>query len=482
MSYAAALAYLAKIQGETGKLALDNIRRVVELEPFAAGAARYVQVAGTNGKGSTSHYIAAILQRSGLRVGLFTSPHLQDVRERIRVNGRPVSKGDFARAIDEVRAQCEELLAAGRIANLPTFFETLFLAALRHFARRRVDWAVLEVGLGGRLDATSTVKPEVAVITNIALDHMDILGKTLAAIAREKAGIARPGVPLVCGCPPRSVGARVIRAAARASKAPLVEAFAPPRHLEVEKRRDGYECRYLVGARRDGHVSAWRDGPPVPLDRDVGAQLAPPVVGARRNGRAAAGEYRFLVPQRGRHQARNAALAVAAVDVLKERGLVEISAAAVRRGIRDMFIAARIEFLPGRPPVILDGGHNRAGIRVLVDYLREENIRGFTLLFGVLKDKQYPGMARLLAPLAANVVLCAPASERALPPEKLRRFFPGRKCRVERDLSRALAVAKKFKRTIIVCGSLYLVGGMRTIALGGEKNGRQKIQGYRTTL
>jgi dihydrofolate synthase/folylpolyglutamate synthase len=431
MSYAAALAYLKNIQGETGKLSLDNIRRVVELEPFAAGATRYVQVAGTNGKGSTSHYIAAILQCSGRRVGLFTSPHLQDVRERIRVNGRPVSKSDFARAIGEVRARCEELLAAGRIANLPTFFETLFLAALRHFARCRVDWAVLEVGLGGRLDATTTVQPEVTVITNIALDHMDILGKTLAAIAREKAGIARPGVPLVCGCPPRSVGARVIRAAASARQAPLIEAFAPPRRLEVEKRRDGYDCRYL----------------------------------------AAAGEYRFLVPQRGRHQARNAALAVAVVDALKERGLA-IGDAAVRRGIRDMFIAARIELLAGRPPVILDGGHNRAGIRVLVDYLREENIRGFTLLFGVLKDKQYPGMARLLAPLAANVVLCAPASERALPPEKLRRFFPGRKCRIERDYNRALAVAKKFKRTIIVCGSLYLVGGMRTVALGGEKHGR----------
>jgi dihydrofolate synthase/folylpolyglutamate synthase len=380
-----------------------------------------------------------------------------------------------------VRVSCEQLLAAGRIANLPTFFETLFLAALRHFARRRVDWAVLEVGLGGRLDATSTVKPEVAVITNIALDHMDILGKTLAAIAREKAGIARPGVPLVCGCPPRSVGARVIRAAARARKAPLVEAFAPPRRLEVEKRRGGYECRYHVDAWRDGRVDARRDGPPVPLDRDVGTQLAPPAVGARRDGHVGAGEYRFLVPQRGRHQARNAALAVAAVDALKARGLA-IGAAAVRRGIRDMFIAARIELLAGRPPVILDGGHNRAGIRVLVDYLREENIRGFTLLFGVLKDKQYPGMARLLAPLAANVVLCAPASERALPPERLRRYFPGRKCRVERDFSRALAIAKKFKRTIIVCGSLYLVGGMRTVALGGEKNGRQKIQGYRTAL
>jgi dihydrofolate synthase / folylpolyglutamate synthase len=441
MRYAQALAYLKGIQGETGKLSLDNIRCVIEQAPFSAGGVRYVQVAGTNGKGSTSHYIAAILRQAGWRVGLFTSPHLQDVRERIRVNGRLISRRDFARLVSEVRSRSEKLQAERRIANLPTFFETLFLAALRHFADRRVDWAVLEVGLGGRLDATSTVVPEVGVITNIALDHMNILGKTLAAIAREKAGIARPGVPIVCGCPPRSTGARVIRAAAGARGAPLIEAFAPPRRLDIARQRHGYACCYGTGKH----------------------------------------EYRYLVTQQGRHQARNAAMAVATIDALKERGW-RIDDDAIRRGIRAMFIPARIERLGGLPPIILDGGHNRAGIRVLVDYLREENISGCTLLFGVLRDKQYPAMARLLAPLAAHVVLSAPDSERSLPPEKLLRFFAGKKCCLERDYARALMVAKKFKRTIIVCGSLYLVGGMRTIVLGGEKHGRQKIQGDRRAL
>jgi dihydrofolate synthase/folylpolyglutamate synthase len=440
MRYAAALAYLKKIQGETGKLSLANIRRVIELAPFACGTARCVQVAGTNGKGSTAHYIASILQRAGWRVGLFTSPHLQDVRERIRLNGVPIPRAAFARSVSVVRAQAGELLAAGRIANLPTFFETLFLAALHYYAARRADWLVLEVGLGGRLDATSTVTPEVALITNIAMDHMDILGKTLAAIAREKAGIARPGVPLVSGCPPRSAAARVIRARARAKGAPLIEAFAAPRRLEVEKKRGGYSCRYRVQARRDGRLGH---------------------------------EYRFFVSQRGRHQTRNAAMAVAAVDALRERGW-DIGDNAVRLGIRDMFIPARLERLAGRPPIIIDGGHNRAGIRVLVDYLREENIRGFTLLFGVLRDKQYPAMARLLAPLAARVVLSVPDSPRALPPEELARFFPGKKCLIERDFSRALAVAKKFKRTIIVCGSLYMVGGIRAVALGRRKGWKRK--------
>jgi dihydrofolate synthase/folylpolyglutamate synthase len=436
MHYAAAGEYLKKIQGENCKLSLANIQRIIARLPFDAGAVKYVQVAGTNGKGSTAHFIAAILRSAGWRVGIFTSPHLQDVRERIQVNGRLISRNDFARAVSAVHSLSRELIASRVLSSLPTFFETLFLAALFHFVSRGADWAVLEVGLGGRLDATSTVIPEVSVITNISRDHTDILGKTLAAIAREKAGIIRKNVPLVSGCPPRSVAGRIIRARARAKKAPLVEVFARPAGLQVEKKGAAYLCSTRG------------------FDR----------------------EYRFRVVQKGRHQTRNAAVAVCAVDVLRQRGW-QISDAAMARGIRAMFIPARIEALGGRPPLILDGGHNSAGIKVLAEYLQEESIRGFTLIFGVLKDKHYQAMARQLAPLADHVILTAPRSERALPPEKLLPFFRGKNCRIEMNYSRALAVAKKLKRTIIVCGSLYLAGEMRTIALGGKKYGRQKIQG-----
>jgi dihydrofolate synthase/folylpolyglutamate synthase len=436
MHYAAAGEYLKKIQGENCKLSLANIRRIIARLPFDAGAVKYVQVAGTNGKGSTAHFIASILRSAGWRVGIFTSPHLQDVRERIQVNGRLISRNDFARAVSAVHSLSRELIASRVLSNLPTFFETLFLAALFHFVNRGADWAVLEVGLGGRLDATSTVIPEVSVITNISRDHTDILGKTLAAIAREKAGIIRKNVPLVSGCPPRSVAGRIIRARARSKKAPLIEVFDPPTGLRVEKKAAAYLCSTRS------------------IDR----------------------EYRFRVVQKGRHQTLNAAVAVRAIDVLRRRGW-EIGEAAVARGIRAMFIPARIEVFNGRPPLILDGGHNSAGIKVLAEYLQEEGLRGFTLIFGVLKDKHYQAMARQLAPLAAHVILTAPRSERALPPEKLLPFFRGKNCRIEMNYSRALAVAKKLKRTIIVCGSLYLAGEMRTIALGGKKYGRQKIQG-----
>jgi dihydrofolate synthase/folylpolyglutamate synthase len=436
MQYAATGEYLEKLQGENSKLSLDNIGRIIANLPFAVGAVKYIQVAGTNGKGSTSHFIAAILRSSGRRVGLFTSPHLQDVRERIRLNGRIISRRDFAVAVSAVDAVGQELLRRQVIANQPTFFETIFLAALYHFNKSRADWAVLEVGLGGRLDATSTIIPEVAVITNIARDHTQILGKSLAAIAREKAGICKENVPLVCGCPHGSNAGRVIGRAAWGKKAPFHEVFRGRRPLQVEKKRRSYLCRYRSGCR----------------------------------------QYDFRVYLQGRHQTVNAAVAVKTVDVLKGLGW-DIPLPAISRGIKNMFIPARIEFLGGRPPVILDGGHNPDGIRALVDFLREENIGAFTLIFGVLGDKHYPAMARQLAPLAAYVILTAPPGARALAPGKLLPFFKKTNCRIEMNFSKALAIAKKQKRIIIICGSLYLAGAMRTAVCGGKKYGRQKIKG-----
>ncbi len=430
MHYAAIADYLEKLQGENFKLSLDNIGRIVENLPFATGAVKYVQVAGTNGKGSTAHFIAAILRAAGWRVGLFSSPHLQDVRERISLNGRPISQRDFAAAVSAVDAIGRTLLRRRLILNQPTFFETIFLAALFHFNASRADWAVLEVGLGGRLDATSTVLPEIAVITNIAKDHTQILGRTLTAIAREKAGICKPRVPLVSGCPRSSAAGRVIAKAARDSKAPLHEVFPPGAGLQVEKKGRRTLCRYRSGKRA----------------------------------------YEFRVLLNGRHQAVNAAVAVKTVEVLRERGCT-IPEAALARGIKNMFIPARIESMGGRPPVILDGGHNPEGIRVLVEFLHEEGIRDFALIFGVMADKNYPAMARQLAPLAAHVILTVPPGPRALAAEKLLPFFRGSDCRVEGDFSRALAIAKKFKRIIIICGSLYLAGAMRT-AMGRNIYGR----------
>ena len=436
MQYAAVGEYLEKLQGESSKLSLDNISLIIANLPFTVGSVKYIQIAGTNGKGSTSHFIAAILRSAGWRVGLFTSPHLQDVRERICFNGRLISRRDFAVAVSAVDDIGQELLRRQVIANQPTFFETVFLAALYHFNKSRADWAVLEVGLGGRLDATSTVIPEVAVITNIAVDHTNILGKTLAAIAREKAGICKENVPLVSGCRHASIAGRVIGQAARNKKAPFHEVFRGRQPLKVKKKDKSYLCHY------------------------------------RSNSR----QYNYRVYLKGRHQAVNAAVAVKTVAVLQGLGW-NIPDQAISRGIKNMFIPGRLELLSRRPAIILDGAHNEDGIRVLVDFLREENISAFTLIFGVLGDKHYPAMVTQLAPLAAHVILTAPPGARALAPEKLLPFFKQANCRVEIDFSKALAIAKKLKRIIIICGSLYLAGAMRTVICGGKKYGRQKIKG-----
>ncbi len=431
MDYAEALDYLKRIQPESEKLALETIQAIVDRFPFSLAGTRFIQVAGTNGKGSTTHFLAEILRRSGFRTGRFTSPHLSDVRERIAVDGRIIPRADFAAAVSFVHDHCRRLIAAGVIATRPTFFETVFLAALYHFRRRRVAWAVLEVGLGGRLDATSTIRPEAAVITNISRDHVQILGRTLKSIAAEKAGIIKPGVPVVCGCPVRSRAAQEIRRRARERGAEYHPVLLRPGDLEVDDGSPVTRCRY-----HDGH--RWHD---------------------------------LRIGLQGRHQAGNAAVAVKTAMVLRAAG-VPIPAAAVRSAIRRATIPARIESIPGRPPAIVDGGHNAAGARALGEWLERRGIRGATLLFGVLADKEYRAMAACLRPFAARVILTRPGSHRALDPETLRPLFRGLPCRVVSQPTEALALAKSYPSLIIVTGSLYLAGELRPMLARRPRRGR----------
>jgi dihydrofolate synthase / folylpolyglutamate synthase len=428
MDYRQAQTYLKTIRQESCKLEISNIRRMIECFPADLSRIHFIQVAGTNGKGSTSHFLASILRSAGYRVGLFTSPHLQDVRERITVNGRKISRNDFARGIERVRRIGLRMRRRSTIRSMPTFFEHLFLAALDHFHRQQAEWVVLEVGLGGRLDATSTITPDISVITNISKDHTDVLGGTIVEIAREKAGIIKPKVPLICGCPPGSPSSRVIRASALRNHAEFHEVFRSPARLEVGGIQDGYECRY----------------------------------------RTRGGEYRFRVRLNGRHQTRNAAIAVQTIDVLRREGW-PVSDRAIARGIESMFIPARIETFIARPGeeaaprLILDGGHNREGIRVLTEYLDEQGLTGLTLIFGVLKDKAYRKMVGLLEPYVQTVIATQPHSDRALPAERLVSLFRGKKVIVETDMPKALEIAKKLKRDIMIAGSLYLAGEMRTL-------------------
>lgn len=429
MTYAAALRYIdglirsdhARSPYHEDKLA--RMRRLLTALGDPQAGLRIALVAGTKGKGSTAAMIAEILGASGLRVGLTVKPHLVDYRERIRVGGRMISRGGLASLVDEVRPAVE----SGRDlpGGPPTYVETTVAMALLYFARRRVDVAVVEVGIGGRLDATNVVDPRVSVITPISYDHTDILGSTLREIAREKAGIIRPAGRVV-SAPQADEAADVIRQTCAEAGARLV----------------------LVG----------RDVEVVPH--------ASTVDGVRATIRGMRGRYEVHVPLLGRHQAVNAAGAVGAVELLADDGVV-VGPDAVRRGLAAVRWPARVELVGTHPYVLVDVGHNPASMAALCETLREVFAgRRVVLAFGMLATKDYRAVTALIAPMAATVVTTTPDNPHALPAEDLadevRRYtphviaVPDRRAAIER--ARALTGPDEI---LVVTGSFYLVGMAR---------------------
>jgi len=433
MDYPRTLAYLEDLETKGFKLTLHNIQELVDHFPYDLGQIKFIQVAGTNGKGSTCHFITSILQAAGFNVGLFISPHLQDIRERITVNGTWISKTDFAESVTRVMDLGEDLASRDIIDHLPSFFEHLFLAALDYFSHRQVQVAVLEVGLGGRLDATSTLTPNLAVITTISRDHTRLLGKRIRDIAAEKAGIIKHRVPVVSGCGTRSAANRIIGAIAQKKKAPFFNVFDTHNRLASEDLDTAYGCTYTTA-----------------IDR-----------------------YAFRVFLNGRHQVKNACTAVKAIEVLNNRnGFFRVSTQAIRQGIEENFVPGRIEVFPLTPPVILDGSHNVQSVEALVRFLEEKKKKDLTLLFGVLKDKQYRKMFSLLLPYARQIVLTEPPfARRALEAGKLVRFCSDKNVTVIKNPALALQAARQFKAEILVTGSLYLAGEIRNIIHHGGQDG-----------
>ena len=433
MNYSQSIAYLRNIQEKGAKLALGNIKKIICQLPFKLADMKFIQVAGTNGKGSTSHFITSILQSASYRVGLFTSPHLQNIRERITINKKWISEADFARSLTTIRDISQSLLNRKKVDNMPTFFEHLFLVALFHFHQQQVDFAVFEVGLGGRLDATSTIMPEISVITNISLDHTKTLGKRISDIAFEKAGIIKKNIPVISGCSPYSISRKVIKDVARKRQAPFHDVINSRDNIRIRENKRGYSCRYDTEAN----------------------------------------QYGFNVYLNGKHQAMNAATAIRTIEILNQNNRLNISKSTIYKGIRNNFVPGRIEIIDTSPGIILDGGHNVESIRALNAFLRQKNFRDLTLVFGVLRDKNYQKMITLLKPFIKRVVITQPISRRALPADRLVRFFKTFEILVKPDLRDALNSAKSFKTNILVTGSLYLVGEMRNLIFQGVEHGYQ---------
>ena len=389
-----------------------------------------VHVAGTNGKGSVAKMLACILQEAGLRTGLYVSPHLERFNERISVNGADISDGDLEEAVAKVRPLVE---AMAKKRQQCTYFEATTAVAFWHFRRAKVDVAVIEAGLGGRLDATNVVDPLVSVVTNIALEHTDVLGKTIEKVAYEKAGIIKPGRPVITGAWDRRA-VDVIWGTARRKKAPFYM-------MQREVRR------------RSNAVTM--EGQTFSLYTDRESYL------------------RLFSPMLGDFQQENAAVAVLSAEILGESGL-SISPEHIRKGLASAVVPGRMELAGQQPKILLDSAHNpAASVRAAatVAWLKRERAFGKVhLLFGILGDKDLRNVLGPMFEVADTLTFTQPTTERALSVEKAQKKVAALAkkkglsfiSRPENALRTALKLAGK-KDLVWVTGSMYLVGEVRAL-------------------
>ncbi|MCE5211063.1 MAG: bifunctional folylpolyglutamate synthase/dihydrofolate synthase [Deltaproteobacteria bacterium] len=406
-------AYLASLNINKMHFGLKAVTRLLSRLGNPHNSFKTITIAGTNGKGSTAAMISSILRSAGYRVGLYTSPHLVDVRERIVINGKKISLKDFNRAIERVREKIEQPV---------TYFEFLTAVAFVYFQNQKVDIAVLEVGLGGRLDATNVCKPLVSVITNIAFDHMEYLGSTLESIAGEKAGIIKHNGICVTGAGQKKV-LDVLENVCRSRRAGL---YRLHRDMKIKKQKDGLVT--YEGMRRE--------------IRDL------------------------TVPLRGEHQLANAALALAAIELCAKKDF-PADDTAIRAGLKNTCWEARLEILQHEPLFLLDGAHNPAGINVLCRALEKDfSYRRLILIFGALADKDYRRMLQKLVPLAQKIILTQLKTERTVPVNVIGKTVrkmgrvPVITGNVDQAMERALTMAGK-QDLICATGSFYLAGEIK---------------------
>jgi dihydrofolate synthase/folylpolyglutamate synthase len=426
MNPAESRAYLGRLEQFGIKLGLENITLLLEALGDPQRTFPAVHVAGTNGKGSVSAMLEAILRAHGFRTALYTSPHLVKVEERIRVDGRPISPDRFRRLLERIKRAADGLMASGRLAYHPTFFEVLTALSFLYFEERKADIAVLEVGMGGRFDATNVVRPLVSVITTISKDHERHLGSTLRKIAFEKAGIIKPGVPVVCGVR-RGVALDEIRRRARERGTPLVRVFGPGTSFAAERRAGGYRFRYSDGR----------------------------------------GTYVLRPALAGRYQGENAAVAAATAEVLG-RTWKPLLRSGIIRGIAEARWEGRLETVSRTPLVVLDGAHNPEGARSLAVHIRDVIGEPVILVFAAMKDKDLRGMAKNLFPAACAVILTRVPHERsAAPADILAAAGPfAERCRLEPDVRKAVRLALAESRghiPVVIAGSLFLVGEVKRL-------------------
>lgn len=372
---------------------------------------RFVHVAGTNGKGSTCAMIASALTEAGHRTGLYTSPHLIEPTERIQIDGQPVSDREFADAFDTVHQAAEKLLRDGGMDGHPSYFETVTAMAFLIF-RERCQLGVIEVGLGGRLDATNVISPELCVITPVSFDHEAFLGNSLELIAREKAGILKPNVPLI------------------------LSRQSPPAQAVIEQRAAALNV--AITAVADVQLS--------------NVELTPRGCSFETEG------VRYVCPLPGRHQIENAVTAIKACRHL------EIPTQAIQDGLKKTHWPGRLEYVSHNPDLVLDGAHNPAGATALTEYIREFCTgRPVWIVYGAMRDKAIEEVTGQLFPLADRLILTAPNFPRALRPETIAEIAPHPDTTITQSVQEAIAIASTAPSFAVVffTGSLFVVGEVR---------------------
>ncbi|MGQ9618619.1 MAG: bifunctional folylpolyglutamate synthase/dihydrofolate synthase [Candidatus Aminicenantia bacterium] len=403
------------------KLSLERIEKLSEKFGNPHTNFLSIHIAGTNGKGSVCTFLSEILCEAGYKVGLYTSPHILDIRERIKVNGEMIKEGEFASIIEEIKYALKETTEE----DFPTYFETLTMLAFIHFKRENIDFGIIETGLGGRFDATNIIFPVLSGITNISYDHTDYLGKTIENIAFEKSGIIKNGVPICFGG--KSVYAwKVIKKVAEDKK--TVAYWLHSKMFELKRIRSKEKMGFYFKSLRD--------------------------------------EYEIFPALKGMYQGENIGLSILLAELLQDKGF-NINKENILRGIENSFIEGRFEFIEGNPKIILDGAHNADAMKNLINSLEELGIKSFVLLYASMKDKEIEKISRIIFPFAKKIVLTKAEEIRGEEPENIaeRSKFKGDFI-IEKKVEKAFNIAKLLcssEDTLLITGSLYLVGAVKKI-------------------
>lgn len=426
MNYQQCLSYLEQIQGLGMKFGLENVRIVLRALGDPHSQFPSVLVAGSNGKGSVCAMLSRILTLHGYRAGLFTSPHLVCYEERIRIGETLISKDDFCQILTRLKKKIGELLDSKQLEAHPTHFELLTCLAISFFQQRKVDLAVFEVGMGGRYDATNVVTPQITAITTISAEHQRSLGETLREIASEKAGILKPGVPVVCGVEAPEAY-QTIREKAEACHSPFVGVFDRKECFQANRKKRDYVFDYRI----NGIVYS----------------------------------YSPLLP--GKHQGKNAAVAISLTEELT-KSWKKLDKEKIIEGIETTRWDGRLEVIDRRPLIVMDGAHNVEGALALREYVEEFIDSPLVLVFAAMSDKKIEELRDILFPLAHTVILTQFPYYRAAAPQEIKQRsskFQG-KIKLEPDVARAVHRALKSAGkdgAVLITGSLFLVGEVKKI-------------------